>query len=311
MTKTRLFCTAVAYSIILFSAHSVSAQESMLGSTGIMADGTERIELKPEKIRLLMWVKSQGADAKSAVRSLNEHKDRVKKDLIAMKAEESSIVFSTTRVAEGAGEQDANMRQYSQMMRRSQGDVGKKAEPPVVFTATAAVKAEWKLPVQEGDALALLPVSLTAQIKTRDLAGEKNKPQLDAAQQEQSDEMTTMMEDQFSMSSSSDSEKGPAVTFIASATDDQIQAATKAAFAAAAKKAETLVAATGLKLGKLIAVYNQSNTSPDPRVGFYSQYQETVFPNSMTNTDKNIISAANTDDLAMSVMVMVRYELTE
>ena len=43
--------------------------------------------------------------------------------------------------------------------------------------------------------------------------------------------------------------KAPLIQFVADVSDEQIQVATKAAYAAAVKKAESLVAAVGLKLG--------------------------------------------------------------
>ncbi|MEZ6138113.1 MAG: SIMPL domain-containing protein [Pirellulaceae bacterium] len=282
---------------------------------GISASSTEQISVKPTKMRLSMWVKAQGTDAKAAIKALNDHKSRVQKDLTAMKADATSISFSATRLTEGAGDQDPNARRMQQMMmmRAQGGNAAELPKAPTVFTATAAVKAEWTLPVQEGDALALLPATLKQQITSRDLAGDNNKPELDAAQQEQLEEMQAMMDEQFGYYSSGDNDaRGPSITFVASVTDEQIQAATKAAYEAAVKQAQALVSATGLKLGSLRSVSSHRDAVYSPRSMYYGpSYSDSQFPNSLISDDDNTITAENADELIMPVSVSVSYALAE
>lgn len=292
------------------SSHSLRAQD-----TGLSTSASETITLKPQKIRLNMWVKAQGSDMKSALKSLNDHKQRVQKDLLAMKADEASIAFSATRLAEGAGSQDPNMARYQQMMMmqmRASGGGAELPKTPEVFTATAALKAEWTLPVQEGDALAVLPASLKQQIVARDIEGEKNKPELDEAQQEQMEEMQAQMEEQYGgYYGSDDSEQGPSIMFVAEVTDAQVQAATKAAYEAAVKKAESLVAATGLKLGSLRAVSSHlSEHEYFTQARYYqSQYGSSGFPSGLTGSSENTVTGQNVDDLVMPVTVSVSYAI--
>ncbi len=317
MTKLNLLARVFVIVGILTFVSFAEAQELPLVG-GISATGNHAISLKPEKIRLMMWVKAQGVDARGAISALAEHKERVKKDLVSMKADEASIVFSSTRVSEGSGGDDPNAQRYQRMMMmqmQQNGGGGDEApEMPTTFTATAAVKAEWTLPVQEGDALAMLPVTLNAQIKARDLAGDNNKPELDAEQQEQLEEMQAMMQEQMGYYSSSDTTQGPSVTFISSATDAQVMEATKLAFKAAVADAKSMFDATGLKLGKLVAVSNRSNAISEMRAMYYPDpygRSSTQFPANFTSSDKNLISAANSDELTMTIAVMVNFAIAE
>ncbi len=233
-----------------------------------------------------------------------------------MKADEASIVFSATRLSEGAGAQDPNAARYQQIMIRQMRASGGNVEMPKmpeVFTAAAALKAEWTLPVQEGDALAILPASLKQQIVVRDIAGEKNKPELDEAQQEQLAELKAQMEDQYGgYSGSDDSEQGPSIVFVADATDEQIQSATKAAFEAAVKKAESLVGAIGLKLGELRSASSNPSISDYYRsqAAYYgSSYGNSQIPTSLSEAKESTITGQHVDELILPITVSVSYAI--
>jgi uncharacterized protein YggE len=307
----KLLLGSLALALVAIAlTNSLAAQEA-----GLSTAATETITIKPQRIRLSMWVKSQGSDMKSALKVLNDHKVRVRKDLLAMKADEASISFSATRLAEGSTAQDPNMARYQQMMimqMRANGGDAEVPKMPVIFTATAALKAEWTLPVQEGDALAILPASLKQQITARDLAGENNKPELDEEQQERMEELQAQMDDQYGGYYGSDeSSQGPLIQFVADVSDEQIQVATKAAYAAAVKKAESLVAAVGLKLGGLRTVSNHSSDSAylDQTRYYAAQYGGSELPNSHEGMSENTITAENVDELVMAVTVSVSYAI--
>ena len=76
---------------------------------GVSASATETVTVKPEKLRLLMLIKAQGNDAKSALASMNEHKEFVKKELEGMKADKDSIVFSPIRASTAMGTRMATL----------------------------------------------------------------------------------------------------------------------------------------------------------------------------------------------------------
>ncbi len=62
----RLFGILAVTLVAFIFGNSIHAQEA-----GISASASENISLKPQRIRLTMWVKAQGSDLKSALKSLN------------------------------------------------------------------------------------------------------------------------------------------------------------------------------------------------------------------------------------------------
>ena len=279
---------------------------------GVSASATESVTVKPEKLRLLMQIKAQGSDAKSALASMNEHKEFVKKELEGMKADKESIVFSPIRASTSDGDASGNSRRMMQM-QMSGGRGGKPATPkplPTVYAVTCTLKADWPLPVKEGDALALLPVTLKEQIKSRDIAGDKNKPKLGKAEQEQMEEMEAMMSEQYSYGGEQNGQ-GPSITFIAKIPEDVQKKATAAAFKKAVKEIETASGATGVKLGKLTGVTSAS-VSQDPSEIYATRgfgRSPNVLSSGFLKEEGVSVSDVNADELAYVVTVMVSYNI--
>jgi len=279
---------------------------------GVSASATENVTVKPEKLRLLMLIKAQGSDVKSALASMNEHKEFVKKELEGMKADKDSIVFSPIRASTSDGDASGNSRRMMQM-QMSGGRAGKPATPkplPTVYAVTCTLKADWPLPVKEGDALALLPVTLKEQIKSRDIAGDKNKPKLGKAEQEQMEEMEAMMSEQYSYGGEQNGQ-GPSITFIAKVPEDVQKKATAAAFKKAVKEIETASGATGVKLGKLTGVTSAS-VSQDPSEIYAARgygRSPNVLSSGFLKEEGTNVSDENADELAYVVTVMVSYNI--
>ncbi len=272
-------------------------------SEGLAVTATERISVKPDKLRLVMWVKGQGKDTKSAIASLTEQKAKVKKELEAMKATADSIVFTAPRV--GPDNQQEN---GARMVMRMQGRPGAKpVAPPVVFAARVMVKAEWDLPVKEGDALAILPANLLEQIKNRDLEGTKAKASLDDDEQEQMDEIDALMQEQYY--SQEPSSGRPRIEFVTTVTEDEIQKAYEKAFAKATEDAKSLAKAGNVKIGKLRGASKSPRseyTIPQP---YYSRGYGEEFPTSFIKDSPNVVSASNPDELSLTVGIDLVYEI--
>jgi uncharacterized protein YggE len=227
---------------------------------GLVAGGSGFVSVKPEKLRLLMQVKAQGKDAKAAILALSSHKERVKKELETMKADTASIVFSSTAVSSGSDdEESAQMRRMQMQMRRANGGEESGGELPSIVTASCVLRAEWPLPVQEGDALAILPTTLREQLASRDIAGDKNKPEWSEAEQEKLEEMETMLREEYGFFSSDSEGERVRIDFIADASDEDVKTAIAEAYKRATGEASSLAAATGVKLGKLKGLTNSSN----------------------------------------------------
>ena len=281
---------------------------------GLSATVTEKVSIKPEKLRLTMWIKAQGMDAKSAMLALTEHKDRVKNELEAMKADKESIRFSSSQVSEGEGDANSNrraMQMQMQMQSRMKGGKGKSTPKPMptIVTAKCALKADWPLPVKEGDVLALLPATLKEQISSRDLAGEKNKAKLSDKDLEQLEELEAMMQESFSYSDSGES-TGPKIQFIAEVPEDVTKKAIQTAFKKAVKEVEMLSAATGVKLAKLSGMTSSSSENHLANIymnGGYGNPRE--MPSSLLDSESKITSHANADELSITVSVSVVYNI--
>ncbi len=284
---------------------------------GISATGSESVSVKPDKLRLVMLIKAQGADAKAAMTALNEHKEKVKKELETMKADKESILFSAARASSGSGESaNHTRRMYQMQMQMARG--GKPAPPkamPTVYTATCTLKAEWPLPVKEGDALALLPVTLKEQIVSRDIAGEKNKPKLSRAEQEQLEEMEAMMEDDPFGNSGPEENQNLRIHFVGAIPEDTKKKLLAAAYKKAVHEVEETSAATGVHLAKLQSL---SSTSAEPNEADffaarrYSSYGTGTGPSinpSFLKDGPGVIAGTNPDDLEYSVTVTVVFDI--
>ena len=250
-----------------------------------------------------MWVQAKGKDPKSAITALNEQKARVKKDLESMKADSESVQFSASRVAsdETGNQQRALMRM--QMQGRPNA---KAAKPPAVFLARSAVKAEWALPVSEGDALAILPANLLDQIKSRDLEGKNVKPMLDGDAQEQLDEMESMMQEQYY--GSNPDANGPRILFVARIPSDVREKAFQNAFKNATEDAQMLSKASSIKLGKPIGI----SKTPSPYDYALSSYgrgymDPTSMPAGFIDDSEEIVTASQPDELFFRVTVTIAY----
>jgi uncharacterized protein YggE len=308
-------CIVTAIGWSGFGANVAVAQLGGELTQGLSAVGSETVSVKPEKLRLIMWVKAQGDSAKAAVVSLAKHRDKVRSELETMKAVPASIVFSATRVSEGdgadSGDQNAMMRM--QMRSMQQGGSGDEIpEMPTVYTAKCAVRAEWGLPVQEGDALAILPTTLKEQITARDLAGENNKPELSEEAQERMEEFAAMAADSFGYSYDGQN-SGPQIQYVAQITPEARAQATQVAFKKAVAEVESVSKASGIEIGKLVGVSNRSSMeSIMGRMSSFNSYgQIAAWPASLVPDTQNEVSSASLDELYLDVAVLVTYSIAE
>jgi uncharacterized protein YggE len=219
----------------------------------IHATGQHELELEPQKLRLMLAIRAEGADAKSAIESLLDHKERVKSELLAMKAEEASIDFGATQLSSGVPGMPAEMMRYgprmiAQVTAASNGDA---AEIPKVYIAVSRVRADWPLPITDADALAVLPETLKEQVKERDLMGEKNKAQLDGQQQEKLEELQAAMQENMGYYSGTEDASPITVMFVAKIDEETRKQAVKAAYDRAMTQAKMLSSVTGKALGNL------------------------------------------------------------
>jgi uncharacterized protein YggE len=248
------------------SSQAVRAESAATGS--IHASGQQEVKLAPKKLRMTLNIRAEGADAKSAIEAFVKHKERVKKELLEMKADEASIEIGAPQLSTnipGMPDQWSSYapRIYAQTQRAA--GVHDASQPPKVYVAVSVVKAEWPLPTTDADALALLPETLKEQITSRDLVGQKNKAKLDKAQQEKIDELKAAMQENYA--GSTEETQQFTVLFVADVDEQSRKQALKTAYDRAVAQAETLASVSGHKLGDLVSLRCDDSHLPSPEDG--------------------------------------------
>jgi hypothetical protein len=242
--------------------------QSPQATASIHATGQHELKLEPQKLRLTLNIRAEGVDAKSAIEALIEHKERVKNELLAMKAEEASIDFGAAQLTRSIPGFSAEMAQFgarmlAQVAGASNTDA---ADVPKVYIAASRVRAEWPLPTTDADALAMLPETLKEQVKERDLLGEKNKAELEGAQQEKLEEMQAAMQENMGYYSSGDETSAATVMFVAKIDENSRKEAVSAAYERALAQAKMLSSVSGKSLGNLKSLRAGDVTAPATEV---------------------------------------------
>lgn len=323
-TPVRCFvASALAIVVSTFGAVQLVADD------GLVVQGTYSQRLKPQSVRLLMFVEAQGKDPKDAIKRLAEHKEKVRKELVAMKAIESSIEFRAPTVEMFTPGMPAQMQQYGrmramQMRAQMLGGAGAAAPDaeseedklPEIALAKSSLKVDWQLPTTDLDALAIVPKSLKEQVIQRDIAGKKNKIELDEEAQEKIDESMAMMREQMGYYQDEDQSDAIQVLFVATVGTQDSALGTKGAFSRAVEQSKILAEAGGLKLGKLRGV--SSNRFEDPTsASLYSSYQAAaVAANASTavvgyKPGIGEVTNLHPEGLEMEYQVTLTYEIGE
>lgn len=244
-------------SFALLSGVQEADAQSPAKPGSVHATGQHELKLEPQKLRLTLSIRAEGVDAKSAIEAFLTHKERVKKELIAMKADSASIEFGATQLSSGVAGMPTEMQGYESriiaQITRSQSNIDAD-EIPKHYQAVATVRAEWPLPTTDADALALLPETLKEQVTARDLAGDKNKAKLEPQQQEKLEEIQAAMQENMGYYGSGDESAPFTVLFIAKVDDVSRLKAVKAAYDEAVARAEMLSSVTGHKRGDLVSL---------------------------------------------------------
>lgn len=306
--KLKLTVPLAAFCIALLCSTSNAQMGPMVH--GLSSTATESVALQPDGLRLAMKIQAVGKDGKSAIKALNEQKELVRKELTAMNATADSIRFSSTDVNSGSGNDNEarmirSMRMGGAFGGPGGGDEDDEPALPKVFTASCWTVAKWTLPSKDSDALALLPAMLRQQISARDLDGKKRKPELDAEQLEQYQQMAMMMEQQMGYGSEMQSVR---IEFFANVPQDLAAKTTAAAFDRAKQQAEVLAKAAGTKLGKIHTIMS------DPRESMREMYRVWNGPNNQNieawlKSEPNVEYSASLDNLQLSVSVWLGYVL--
>lgn len=283
------------------------AQLSNPSTTGLMVNASESTALAPEGIRLVMRIHVMGKDAKSAVKSLNEQKEIVRKELVGMNAQAESIRFSSTDISSGMSGGMSGRMYRSMQMGDGDEDESKEDATPKMFGASCWTSAKWTLPAKEGDAIAMLPAMLKQQIAARDLEGKKRKPDLEPEQLEQYEQMMKVMQQQ--MSYGGEDAQATKIEFFASVSKDVAKAAFSKAFEKAKVKAQNLSDAASIKLGKINMITTQSDDSMQQVMYAAWRSSQTPGPEAWLADSGDVEYSPSLDSLKYTVGVWISYNI--
>ncbi len=291
--------------------------------SGVSGSATESINVKPDRIRLTMWMKAQATDSDEALKQLSEHRDRIRKELELLKADMSSVIFSDPRVTIFSVDSRSRTQQIQfQIQNRLNGNAQpKQIELPPLFDAFCALKADWQLPDSTPEVLGKLQMNLKDQINKRDFLGLKNKPTLNDEQEKYLSSFENSNSNTFVISSGDNGNtlaSPPRIVFIARITPEMRKQVAQAAFKKATEQVDILCAAAGGKRGKLLSTAGSSPFSlPSSSMQAYSTSEGIVsrssrtFPMALLLDEQSLVVGTSYDDLVFSGSVSVNYDIEE
>lgn len=230
----------------------------------VQAFGEHLLELSPEKVRLLLIAKAEGATAKEAVDRLTKHKEAVRGELVAMKAETNSIKMTSSEMRHHIlgvppQYQSMNAKFFTNLL---EGTLNMRLEDlPTVHTATCVVEADWVLPKNDNDLVLQLPNLLREQVEERDLVGDDNGLELSPEQSANIAKFKAAIDEHMGFyDENSQEDQQVQILFVSSIKPEARAEALKAAFERAREECELLAGATGHKLGRFLSL---SKATPD------------------------------------------------
>lgn len=262
-TATNLLGITCVGIVALFASPSLRAQVLSSYMPTVQAYGEHILELQPQKIRLLMVAKAQGADAKEAVEQLAKHRQTVRDELIALKADRDSIHVAPAEIRSHTMGLPAQYQQMSNRMLSNflDNSVNIHIEDlPVVYTASCFVGADWTLPSTDADLLLQLPSTLREQITKRDLLGEENLLQLSPEQAARVEKLKAALDEHMGYFEEEATESKLQIIYVGSITPESRTQALKSAYERAREECHALAEASNRKLGALVSL---SKVTPD------------------------------------------------
>jgi len=296
---------------------SASAQEhSKDRSATVSVSATHEIVLVPEKIRLQMLVRAESREGENAMKLLQKHQERVKKDLVALNAVESSIEFSETSISVGTPgvddpeiarrmirQQAAQLAQMRNLNPQLRGQIQTPTSEdgindlPQIFAATSVLLAEWKLENGLDDAAILLPIKLKTAVDEKDFKGRKLKEALDPDEQ-------LLVQPLLGSSIYSSSNRQPEfqLVYVGKMSTNQEEVALAEAFKKAQSHADLLARVAGRKLGGMRSISSNSNALPQ---NYPQSYALNVSNSIVAFARKNVREVASEDPNGLRQMVAV------
>lgn len=284
-----LLSLAIAGSAARAAQDPVLDSSSATNSGGLTSTGSHTLKLRPTRLRVVIEVRGEGRSGADALRALADQRMLVSQELQQMRADPAQIEFSAPKISIGyLGFSDLNHPMLQNLIRRGlvpadpyqadtdleQGEV----TMPKSFVAVSRATAEWELPTDDADALALLPETLRKQVAQRDLTGKKKRLEMSDEEQEQWAELQRQAGNQnFFVQNQNPLPSDVQWVYVAPLDAKLEQEAIQSAYQEAQRRAAALSAASQLKLGRVIRL-THSERPADTTSGTYDGTSSRLVP---------------------------------
>ncbi len=282
-------------------------QEQAIGKgASVSVSANQEVLLVPEKIRMHVSVKAESREAENALKLLQQHFERVTKNLIQLNAESTSIELSKPIIALSTlGMDDPEMaKRRVRQQNAMPGRLNRQALPseseidqlPQIFTATSILVAEWKLENGLTNEAILLTTKLRLAIEENDFKGKKLR---ETPEPEEQAILQSIMGTDFFPNSNRQPEVQ--ILFVAKMTEAQEEEALTAAFKKTQSQAMMLAKATGRRLANMRSISSSFN----PIVPNYSSAYSNLTGISSALSRRNLNEAISEDPNGLKLMMTV------
>lgn len=294
--------------LVLFTMLSTGAvaQEQAFGKAAVSATANQEVNLIPEKIRMQVAVKAESREAENALKLLQQHFERITKQLTQLNAESSSIELSKpilTLSTLGMDDPESAKRRVRQQ-NAMQGRMNRPSLPteteidqlPQIFTAASILVAEWKLENGLTNEAILLTSTLRLAIDEHDFKGKKLRETPEP--EEQAILQSIVGADYFPNNNRMPDVQ---ILYVAKMTEAQEEEAITTAFKKTQSQAAMLAKATGRKLGNLRSVSSNFN----PMMPTYTSAYSNLNGISSALSRRNLNEAINEDPNGLKLLMTV------
>lgn len=313
----QLGCAICASVLVLNSMGLAHSQVPQLFQPTVQAYGEHVLELQPQKVRLLLMAKAEGANAKEAVEQLSRHRQTVRDELVALKADRDSIKVAPAEIRSHIM---GLPKQYQHMSHRmlttfldSSTNINVE-DLPIVYTASCIVAADWTLPNADPDLLLQLPNTLREQIAERDLMGDDNQLQLSPEQAARVEKFKAAVDEHVGFYEDDDSAARLQIVYVARVEKDARSVALKTAYERAREECNALAEASGHTLARMSSL---SKVTPDESsnsfvyTGSSGEGTETLLTRQSLATRRDEFTARHPDLLTARFQVRVIFTVAK
>jgi uncharacterized protein YggE len=238
--------TILLWTLIIMLASTAKADDTGGSVTTI---GHATLKHSPEIMRVRVVLRGDGKDAREAMDALNRRRSDVKRQLVALGADERSLDLGQPG---GAGDQLTPQQRQMQIVMAMQRNQHPTTQPQGV-SVVSTVQAEWPLGGQSPDELYVGTTDLQAKISAAVHEGAAPKAKT-PEEQEIAEEMAAAAASNDGSENTAGKPNEPTYVFVHKLTEDELEKLNADAVTSARADAKRLASASGVVLGRIIRI---------------------------------------------------------